>query len=498
LIYQLQNFKKLNSSWLANLIAQTSGFLAFIIVSPLLINLLGKEQFGALALFILLPQIIVQLDLGLTTGAARAVAMFKAQNKLENVSRVLSETTFTLFLVAIVFCFIFYFTAPYLFHALHLDLVISNHVHQFIAAISCWCTLALINAGLSVPARAFERFKLLAIVQAISTVFFWLGALLFTYVGYGLLMILWWGSIVAILTLCILIFNNKEAKFTLTKFFHKITFIKKSQWLLPNFLKFGFGTFIAQASSLITYHADKFLVAALVSPSAAGIYTACNMIASKLLVLVTAIAAFVFPRAVRLNVQGSNDDLKEVYMHATNACVLAAIVFGIPIIVLADPFLHLWLKADYDQEYILVIVLMAIGYFFASFSVVASNVSIGKGHSKMPAIFAVLGGAGTLLLCIILAPKYGIVGAAGSAAIGMSQAVIFNWMVSRQFGSAVAKEMIFLLLKALLIGAILIATNLLFNPLISSWSELFVAAGIISIFVVLAWLVINMLCKVTK
>ena len=491
----MQKFKKLNSSWIANLIAQTSGFLVFIVVAPSLIKLLGKEQFGALALFILLPQIIVQLDLGLTTSAARAVAMFKAQNQLEKMSRVLCETILALFLVAIVFCFIFYLTAQYLFLALHLDHVISNQMHQFNAAISCWCSLALLNAGLTIPARAFERFKLLAIVQAISAVVFWLGALLFTFAGKGLLVILWWGSVVAIFTLCILIFNNKDAKFTASNFFQKNTFLKKSQWLLPNFFKFGLGTFVAQASSLITYHADKFLVAALVSPSAAGIYTACNMIASKILVLVAAIAAFVFPRAVRLNVQGSTDELKEVYIHATNACVLAAIVFGIPLIVLAEPFLRLWLKADYNHEYILVIVLMAIGYIFASFSVVASNVSIGIGHSKMPAIFAILGGTGTLLLCIILAPKFGIIGAAGSAAIGMSQAVIFNWIVSRQFGSAAAKEMMILLLNVILIGAILITSILLFNPLISSWVKLFVAGGLISIFVVLVWLVINIFSK---
>lgn len=491
----MQKFKKLNSSWLANLIAQTSGFLVFIVAAPFLIRLLGKDQFGALTLFILLPQIIVQLDFGLTTSGARAVAIFKAQDKLECVNRIFCEVILALILVAVVFCFIFYFTAQCLFHALHVDQIVTRQLHQFIAAISCWCLLALLNAGASVPARAFERFKLLAVIQAISAVVFWLGALLLTFAGNGLLVILWWGVIVAVLTLCILIFNIKDAVFTSSIFSEKTTFLKRSQWLLPNFLKFGLGTFVAQASSLLTYHADKFLVAALISPSAAGIYTVCNMIASKLLVLVAAIAAFVFPRAVRLNIQGSIDELKEVYIHATNACVLAAIVFGIPIIALAEPFLRLWLKADYDKEYILVLVLMAIGYIFASFSVVASNVSIGIGRSRIPAIFAILGGAGTLLLCIILAPKYGIIGAAGSAAIGMSQAIIFNWMVSRQFGNVAAKEMILLLFKVILIGAILIFTVLLLNPLISSWTELFLAGFLMSVFVLLAWIFFNIFSK---
>ena len=491
----MQKFKKLNSSWLANLIAQTSGFLVFIVAAPFLIRLLGKEQFGALTLFILIPQIMVQLDLGLTTAGARAVAIFKAQDKSENVNRIFCEVLLALILVAVVFCLIFYSTAQYLFHALHLDQVVNRQVHQFIAAISCWCLLALLNAGVSVPARAFERFKLLAVIQAISAVVFWLGALLFSFAGYGLLVILWWGAAVAVFTLCILIFSIKDAVFVSSIFFEKNTFLKKSQWLLPKFFKFGLGTFIAQASSLLTYHADKFLVAALVSPSAAGIYTACNMVASKLLVLVSAIAAFVFPRAVRLNVQGSTGELKEVYTHATNACVLAAIVIGIPIITFAEPFLRLWLKADYDQEYILVLGLMSIGYIFASFSVVASNVYIGGGHSRMPAIFAILGGAGTLLFCIILAPKYGIIGAAGSAAIGMSQAVIFNWMVSRQFGNAAATEMIFLLFKVILIGTILIVTTSLLNPLISSWPELFLAGFLMSIFVFFAWVALNIFSK---
>ncbi len=491
----MQKLKKLNSSWLANLIAQTSGFLVFIVTAPFLIKLLGKEQFGALTLVILLPQIAVQLDLGLTTAGARAFAIFKAQDKLENVNRIFWEVIFALILVAAVFCLIFYFIAQYLFHVLQLDQIVNTRLHQFVAAISFWCLLALLNAGVSVPARALERFKLLAVVQAISAVIFWLGAFLFAVAGTGLLVILWWGTAVAVFTMCILIFNIKDTIFTSFVFFEKKTFYKSNTWLLPRFFKFGLGTFVAQASSLLTYHADKFLVAALVSPAAAGIYTACNMIASKLLVLVAAIAAFVFPRAVRLNVEGSMDELKEVYLRATNACVLAAIIFGIPIIVLAEPFLRLWLKADYDQEYILVMVLMSVGYIFASFSVVASNISIGMGHSKVPAIFAIVGGVGTILLCIILAPKYGIIGAAGSAAIGMSQAVLFNWMVSRQFGNAAAKEMILLLFKVILIGAILVITVLLLNPLISSWAELFLAGFLISMFVLLAWFILNILSK---
>lgn len=478
--------RKLNSSWLSNLIAQTSGFLAFIVTAPFLIKLLGKDQFGALTLFVLLPQIVVQLDLGLSTAGARAVAMFNSQGKPDLINKIFWEILFTFVIVAAVLFFVFRFSAQHLFHLLQLDQIIGGQLIQFVNVISCWCLLALLNAGISIPARAFERFRFLAVIQAISAVTFWLGAFMLILVGYRLVVILWWGAAVALFTLLILVFDTR-AYISLKK---NISY-EGDAWLLPTFFKFGIGAFVAQASSLVTYHADKFLVAALVSPGAAGIYTVCTNIANKLLILVAAIGAFVFPRAARLKTEDAIDELKEVYVRATNACVFAAIVFGIPIIALSEPFLRLWLKTGYAQDYIWVLMTMAIGYIFAAFSVVASNISIGMGHSRTPAIFAIVGGAGTLLLCMLLAPKYGIIGAAASAAIGMSQAMIFNWLVACWFGRSYARDAIFLILKAVFVGSVLVGCFLPINHLIDSWIELILAGLFISSCVLLTWFVLG-------
>jgi len=482
----LPDSRKLNSSWLSNLIAQTSGFLAFIVTAPFLIKLLGKDQFGALTLFVLLPQIVVQLDLGLSTAGARAVAMFNFQGKPDLVNRIFWEILFAFVIVAAALYVVFHFSAQHLFHLLQLDQIIGGQLIQFVNVISCWCLLALLNAGVSIPARAFERFRLLAVVQAISAITFWLGAFFLALMGYGLVVILWWGAAAAVFTLLILIFNTR-AYIT----FKKNIFFEGDTWLLPGFFRFGLGAFVAQASSLLTYHADKFLVAALVSPGAAGIYAVCTNIANKLLILVAAIGAFVFPRAVRLKTEGATDELKEVYVRATNACVLAAIVFGIPIIALSEPFLRLWLKTEYAQDYIWVLMIMVIGYILAAFSVVASNVSIGMGHSRTPAIFAIIGGVGTLLLCMLLAPKYGIIGAAASAAIGMSQAIIFNWLVAHWFGRSYARDAVFLLLKAVFVGSILVGCFLFTNHLIDSWVELIIAGLFGSSCVLLIWFVLG-------
>jgi O-antigen/teichoic acid export membrane protein len=486
----MQRSRKLNSSWLANLVAQTSGFLVFIVTAPFLIKLLGKDQFGALTLFVLLPQIVVQLDLGLATAGVRAIAVFKAQGKAALINRIFWEILLAFVMVAVVLFVIFYFSAQHLFHLLQLDHIIGGQLVQFVTVISCWCLLALLNAGVSIPARAFERFRLLATVQAISATTFWLGAFLLTLMKNGLMVILWWGVAVALFTLLLLIVNTRANIFVA-----KNTFNKSNAWLLPDFFKFGFGAFVAQASSLLTYHADKFLVAALVSPGAAGIYAACTNIASKLLVLVAAIAAFVFPRAVRLKAEGATGELKDVYVRATNACVLSAIVFGIPLIALSEPFLRLWLKAEYTHDYIWVLMLMLVGYVLAAFSVVASNVSIGMGHSRTPAIFAIVGGVGTLGLCMLLAPKFGIIGAAASAAIGMSQAVVFNWLVARWFGNSYARDMVFLLLKAIFVGSFLIGSFVLVNDLIDSWIVLVFAGLFGSICVLLVWLACGFFSK---
>ena len=67
------------SGAVANLAAQGIPFVVLIVVTPILLDELGRERYGALVLFNLVPQIAGQLDLGIVTAATRGFAQYSAR-----------------------------------------------------------------------------------------------------------------------------------------------------------------------------------------------------------------------------------------------------------------------------------------------------------------------------------------------------------------------------------------------------------------------------------
>jgi O-antigen/teichoic acid export membrane protein len=226
----------------------------------------------------------------------------------------------------------------------------------------------------------------------------------------------------------------------------------RSGLLLRPFLPLGAGAFVAQASSLATYHADKLLVSALISPAAAGAYAICTSIANKILLVVAAGATFTFPRSARLHTEGDTSGIATTYARATRLSLLLAALMAVTLITIAPAFLGNWLGAKFASEYGLTLRLLALGYAIAASSVVASNVAVGIGEVFTPAVFAVLGGTITLSALVLLAPQYGASGAAGAALIGMTQALVFNDMLAKRLGPAAREASWPLIWRMALIG----------------------------------------------
>ena len=477
----------LNSSWLANLFAQTSGFLAFLVATPFLIHLLGKAQFGALTLFTLMPQIASQLDFGLTTAGTRAIGQFNAQEKYSESVQIFWEVLGLLIGIGLLLGAVIYLFSESVVRQLQLKEVIKVDFNSMVFLLATWCLISLINAGLNMHIRALEKFKFIATMQALSASLLWLGALVLVYLGHGLLSILYWANVILI-TIALLTAIKTKTVIPITNL--KNLNIDKFNFLVTKeFFRFGFGIFVSQAASLFTYNADKFIVSALVSPSAAGMYTACTSVANKSLLLVAAIAAFAFPRTVRLHTKGKSSELSLVYEQSSRASIMATMVFTTPVIGLAASFLGLWLGINVAADYVLVLMLLGLGYFFAAFSVVSSNVSIGLGDSKTPALFAFLGGLLTVLLSYSLTKKFGIHGSAFGMCLGAFQAVIFNWLVAKKLSVNQAKNSIKLFLFSTLIVLIFSLITYHLNYLITTWIVLILTACSISFLVLLFWFV---------
>ncbi len=481
----------------SNLLAQGVPFLLLLVVTPILIRTLGREAYGALILFNLLPQIAGQLDLGLITAGMRAYAQYVARDQRQDAYRVINETMVILFLWGTLLAIALIVWRHPVAKVLQLDKVLQSETSVFaVAAIAI--PIALINGVALIPLRALEQYGRAARIQIAAGLGYWIsctvaathGATLLELVGLGTIVVA--ATNVALFSMLWRARRNKTTPVSIGESGMLGTLdvlaiddltpnVNKSTLRLLPFLPLGAGAFVAQASSLATYHTDKLLVSAVVSPAAAGAYAICANIANKILLVVAAGATYTFPRAARLHAQGDHDSLVRTFVVTTRFVLMIAASLAIPLFALASPFLRTWIGTDFAIHYAPIMQLLVIGYAMNAASVVASNVAIGIGEVRLPAIFALVGGTTTILGVVLLAPGFGAVGAAAAALLGMSQAIIFSNLIASRLGAEARPASWPLQIRLVLVAAPVAGCTFYLGSLVTGWFSLlavgFVAAG---------------------
>jgi O-antigen/teichoic acid export membrane protein len=487
----------------SNLLAQGIPFLLLLIVTPILIRTLGRETYGALILFNLLPQIAGQLDLGLVTAGTRAYAQYTARHQDRDAHRVIDESMLILFSWGALLAGALVAWRHPIARVLQLDEVIHGDTWVFaVAAIAI--PIALVNGAALISLRALEQYGRAARIQIIAGVAYWIACTLAATQGATLFELVMLGTFSVAATsvaLFAMVWQTRARKRSLasredpdlsvpvdTSVVDELAPGVESRLRLRPFLSLGAGAFVAQASSLATYHTDKFLVSAVVSPAAAGAYALCANIANKILLLVASGATYTFPRAARLHAQGDHESLVRTFVVTTRFVLMIAAAFAVPLVALASPFLRTWIGSDFAAHYAPIMQLLVIGYAMNAASVVASNVAIGMGEVRLPALFALLGGTTTIVAVLVLAPVFGAAGAAGAALIGMSQAVIFSNLIASKLGHEARPASWPVQLRLVLVAVPVAVGTFYLGHLVTGWWSL-LATGIVSTAVFLAiWL----------
>ncbi len=490
---------------LANLAAQGFPSLLLLFVTPILLRSLGREVFGALILFSLVPTIAAQLDLGIVTASTRAYAQFTAHGDHRGARRVMREALAILCAWGLLLAVALFLARHAIADGLQLVDVTRGHMAVFVAA-AISIPLALINACALIPLRALEQYGRAAGIQIVSGISHWTLYAISAYHGATLTQLVLLGAIIVAMTsIALFATARRYARSSQTAPVSRsdaprvvdaaLTIDGVAQdraggaLRLRPFFGVGTGAFIAQASSLATYHADKFLISAMISPAAAGAYAICANIANKILQVVMAGATYTFPRVARLHAVGDIEAVTLTFVTATRFALVIAVVIAVPVIALAPAFLRIWIGADFASSYAPVLQLLTAGFAINASSVVASNVAIGIGEARMPAIFATLGGLVTIVALSLLAPRYGANGAALAAVIGMSQALIFNDVIAHKLGASARTASWPLVLRLLIVALPVGLLAAAMSSVVQGWLSLIALAGAASLLFLGTWLV---------
>lgn len=244
---------------------------------------------------------------------------------------------------------------------------------------------------------------------------------------------------------------------------------------------------------MITYHADKLLIAYFLGPAPVAFYAVAVNLASKLLSVAAALTSFVFPRAINLATGGDRQALTALYLRASRFTLLAVLPLAIPVIWLAPQFLSLWLGDEFSAESAVLLQVLTVAYCVAVLSVPASQIYNGLGNSRIGAAYAAAGSLINLVLCALLIPLFGTIGATLGVLAGMMQAIVYAGSLGRHLGvgwfGGQRKLFAQLALAASLQSLVLYMTR----SWITGWPSLLATGGGVWLLFYAAWVVCGFL-----
>ncbi len=483
------------SSAVASLLGLAIPLVVFLLTTPYLVARLGTAQYGILMLVMSLTAILGSLDFGLAAGGVREIGGALARGENERLVRLLREYLSLFALVGLVVFGALVLFASQVSTLLAMDEVLSKEEATrvvFLMAVSL--LFYLLTAWASLLPRTMERYPAIALIQVVSNIAAWGGAvaLLALNPGHGLLLVVAWT--------------------TFLSGFVCFAFLIFSRLLLPGFSccpaatfretpgTFGYSLYasVGQLTAAFTYHADKVLIAYFLGPEPVAYYAVATTVASKLLSVGAAMANFAFPRAVALSAGADHSALKSFYARVSRYQLLVLAPLLAPAVILAEPLLTLWLGPAFASQATPLLQILCFGYFLAVLSVVPSQVFNGLGNARIGAFFATAATVINIGGCIILLPIFGVVGAAVASLLGMAQAIVYAGALEAHLGLGwfTARRSFYLAVSGIVTGQFLAlyAARLL----VEGWASLLlVGAGGYALFY-LAWRVFGLLSPEDK
>jgi O-antigen/teichoic acid export membrane protein len=390
-----------------------------MIALPIMVRTIGTAHFGVLILALATPVYAGHFDFGMIASATRDFAHHVDEPAiLRSLARayllrlaVVGTTLGAAIAVA----------AWPIAHVLGFSSTLgADRSGNLVLLCASWFAVSTVAALPGALVRAQQRMAVLMVVQTISTALNWGLGLAMLLLGVGIEAVVWLG--IALTVASSLVFMSVS---------WSILGQGPTVRAAPSSLKFSLTIFGGQIASFGAYHADKLVIATLISPAAAGVYALAVNLTSKVMGGAQALTSFALPQAAGLFARADRHGRDSLYWVLNRALVLFCMPTVVPAFALASSFYALWLHGTPDATMVDVFRVLWLGYVLGAFSIPGSYLLIGAGRATLPSTFAWVTAGTAIALQVVLIPAVGLVGAGVAVAVGLSSSLLFDYAARR-------------------------------------------------------------------
>ncbi|EJT5931348.1 oligosaccharide flippase family protein [Clostridium perfringens] len=399
------------------------------IYTPWLVREIGKSDYG---LYTLAMSVITffLMDFGISGTISRFISLYKAKNQKDKVENLLG-ITYKLYILLDIIIFIVLIFIYCFINEIFVQLS-SSEIYKFKIIFIIVGLYSLISFpfmplnGIFISYEKFIALKLFDMLQKIGAILFSVIALIG---GKGLYSIV---IINAAINIIVIILKNIYLK---KKINLNINLKFNDKNLLKEILNFSFWMMIITFSQRLIIN---------ISPSILGIFSGAVQISifsiglsleSYMWMFANALNGLFLPKVTRLTLKDkdTNSILNLMIKVGRIQLIIIGILF-VGLIVLGKEFMILWMGKGFENSYYVSLLLIMPGLITLT-QEIAYNYLIAINEVKYRAYDFVISALISIILSLILTPKFGAIGAAAAAGVGIfiGHVIIMNIIYAKIF-----------------------------------------------------------------
>lgn len=398
--------------------------LAMLLATPVLLRHLGLAQFG---IWMLASAAVTSSNListGFGDAALKYASMYRTDSeRFENTLRVNLTINLTLgsMLALLLWCGAPYAVGPVfkISAALRSDAVAAFRIGSVILLLRC------VEGVLIGALRSHERYGPAVQISILSRSAIVVAACILVWQGHGIvaIMVATFCSVAISVVVQIVVVRTLIARIKLIPSFDRAAF--------KEVFSFGGFSWIQAVAGCVFNQADRLVVGALLGASSVGYYSVCVQAAQPIHGLLAAGLHFLFPHLSARLSSAPTAQLRAVVESVFRLNVIAATVLCLPVVIFSKLILRLWMGAAFAAQGWMVLSIIALSFGLLSLNVTAHYALLALAHVRVVALLNLLGGAAMLIVMFLLAPRFGLAGAAAGRLLYGPITLLLYWRLHR-------------------------------------------------------------------
>jgi O-antigen/teichoic acid export membrane protein len=425
-----------------------------LILTRVILHSVGDASFGLWVLVSGLLGYYGLLDLGTRNAIIRYVARHNAQKDFDGLSKVVSTALAGYLAVG---CAVLVIAGV---AAWRLDHLFAFRSAQDLADGRALVLILGVGAAIGFPLNAFsgtleglQQFVRIGVVQSASTVCRAIVVVICLGRGYGIVAV---GLVTVLFNVAAGVAN---AAFVVRRLTHvRFSFAGVSRETFVTLTAFGVVTFWVGIANRLRFESDSLVIGSVVGLQMVAVFAIGSRVLSYSTELVAAMSSVFTPILSHAHAVGDPATVTQMTLRGNRYSSLLAFPITVVLLFFGKLLIGLWVGPQYALSYtVLAIIAVPLAVYVSQGG--STRMLYGMGRHKALARLLLVEGAANLVLSVLLARKFGILGVAWGTTIPLACTafVALPWLSCRSMGTSLSTYWRSAQLPALLMVAPLIA-----------------------------------------